>query len=61
MPTPAHAELLHGLEQAHFGPARSAEPEFSLISPTFKRPDEVREFIASAESTMLVLRVPRMR
>ena len=48
MPTPAYAELLYGLEQAHYGPARSAEPEFSLISPTFKRPDEVREFIASA-------------
>jgi GT2 family glycosyltransferase len=40
--------LLEGLEQSHYGPARSAEPEFSLISPTFKRPDEVREFIASA-------------
>ena len=48
MPTAPRAELLEGLEQSHYGPARSAEPEFSLISPTFKRPDEVREFIASA-------------
>jgi len=48
MPTAPRAELLEGLEQSHYGPARSVEPEFSLISPTFKRPDEVREFIASA-------------
>ncbi len=48
MPTAPRAELLDGLEQSHYGPARSAEPEFSLISPTFKRSDEVREFIESA-------------
>ena len=45
---PTKAELLADVEHHHFGPMRSAEPEFSLISPTFKRPDEVREFIASA-------------
>jgi GT2 family glycosyltransferase len=48
METPAYTELLYGLELTHYGPERSAAPEFSLISPTFKRPDEVREFIASA-------------
>ncbi|MGA1380984.1 MAG: glycosyltransferase family 2 protein [Schleiferiaceae bacterium] len=45
---PTKAELLADVEHHHFGPMRSAEPEFSLISPTFKRPDEVRDFIASA-------------
>jgi GT2 family glycosyltransferase len=48
METPAYTELLYGLELTHYGPERSTAPEFSLISPTFKRPDEVREFIASA-------------
>ncbi len=48
METPAYTELLYGLELTHYGPERSEAPEFSLISPTFKRPDEVREFIASA-------------
>ena len=57
METPAYTELLYGLDLTHYGPARSAEPEFSLISPTFKRPDEVREFIASAAK----LAVPKGR
>ena len=57
METPAYTELLYGLDLTHYGPARSAGPEFSLISPTFKRPDEVREFIASAAK----LAVPKGR
>ena len=39
METPAYTELLYGLELTHYGPERSEAPEFSLISPTFKRPD----------------------